>query len=142
MSSAPNHHGPIRFDASATRAMTVLTRELESVARARTWLAEFLADRVPPSLSDDATLVISELVTNALRHGLGDIVARTSVGKDSTIHVSVTDSGDGMPQMMPHDPVRIGGLGLRIVDELATSWGVAPFPGGKTAWATIAAHRH
>ena len=40
--------------------------------------------------------------------------------------------------MLPVDPERIGGLGLRIVDQLASAWGVAPFPGGKTVWATIA----
>ena len=39
--------------------------------------------------------------------------------------------------MQPVDPERIGGLGLRIVDQLAIAWGVAPFPGGKTVWATV-----
>ena len=50
----------------------------------------------------------------------------------------MTDSGDELPAMQPADPIRIGGLGLRIVDQLAADWGVAPFPGGKTVWATVA----
>ena len=33
--------------------------------------------------------------------------------------------------------MRIGGVGLRIVEEVAASWGVAPFPGGKTVWVVI-----
>ena len=52
--------------------------------------------------------------------------------------LSVTDSGDELPVVQPPDPMRVGGLGLRIVDRIAATWGVSPFPGGKTVWATIA----
>ena len=47
--------------------------------RAREWLRTFLGDKVAKPQTDDALLVISELVTNALRHGLGDVVVRASV---------------------------------------------------------------
>ena len=80
---------------------------------------------------------MSELTTNALRHGLGEVVVRAAVDDDGAVHLSVTDSGDELPAMQPADPDRIGGLGLRIVDQLCAAWGVASFPGGKTVWATV-----
>jgi len=69
--------------------------------------------------------------------GLGDVVVRSSLADGSVLQVSVTDSGEEQPEMQPLDPDRVGGVGLRIVDRLATDWGVASFPGGKTVWALL-----
>ena len=66
----------------------------------------------------------------------GELVLRASIS-DSTVHVSVTDSGDALPEMLPVDPSRIGGLGLIVVEQIASDWGVSPFPGGKTVWAAL-----
>ena len=117
--------------------MVVFGREMRSVRRAREWLRAFLGARVSVAQADDAILMVSELVTNALRHGLGDVVVRASIEELTSVRVSVTDSGPEQPTLLPLDPTRIGGVGLRIVDELAGSWGVAPFPGGKTVWVVI-----
>jgi hypothetical protein len=51
--------------------------------------------------------------------------------------VSVTDWSEEPLRLMPVDPTRVGGVGLRVVDTLAVTWGVASFPGGKTVWASI-----
>ena len=64
-------------------------------------------------------------------------MVRTSLADGDVLQVSVTDSGPELPAMQPVDPGRIGGVGLRIVDRLASEWGVAPFPGGKTVWAVL-----
>jgi anti-sigma regulatory factor (Ser/Thr protein kinase) len=128
---------PIRRDTGEDRDMLVLGRDMRSVRRAREWLRAYLDARTPEAQVADAVLVASELVTNALRHGLGDVVVRASVEPPSAVHVSVTDSGPELPTLLPPDPTRIGGVGLRIVDELAASWGVAPFPGGKTVWVVV-----
>ena len=129
--------GPIRDDGGKARAMGIFPRQAESVAQARAWLSEFLAaQRVPLPVRDDAVLIMSELVTNALRHGLGEIVTRTSIS-DGGLHLSVTDSGRELPALQPVDPERIGGVGLQIVARLASQWGIAPFPGGKTVWASL-----
>jgi hypothetical protein len=53
------------------------------------------------------------------------------------VHLSVTDSGDDLPEVLPLNPSRIGGLGLIVVERIATDWGVSPFPGGKTVWAAL-----
>ena len=78
--------------------------------------------------ADDALLVVSELATNALQHGLGDVVVRAEIDDDRAIQLSVTDSGDELPALQPVDPDRVGGLGLRIVDQLAAGVGRAPVP--------------
>jgi anti-sigma regulatory factor (Ser/Thr protein kinase) len=132
---------PIRADPSVPHVMAVFPRTTNSVAGARSWLTSFLhANHTAPAVTADAVLVISELVTNALRHGVGDIVTRGALS-DGEVRLSVTDSGSELPGMLPIDPQRIGGVGLRIVDRLADRWGIAAFPGGKTVWATIASGR-
>ena len=121
--------------------MAVFARDVLSVSSAREWLSRFLADHhVTSTVSADACLVLSELVTNALRHGLGDIVTLGSVD-DAEVRVSVTDSGDELPDLLPTSPDRIGGLGLHVVGRVADNWGVASFPGGKTVWATLSLDR-
>ena len=99
------------------------------------WTARGVAEH----LQADAALVISELVTNALRHGLGEIVARAEVEPDGSVSVAVTDSGPEHPHVQPVDLERVGGVGLHVVEQISAIWGVSPFPGGKTVWATIAA---
>jgi anti-sigma regulatory factor (Ser/Thr protein kinase) len=133
-------HASIRSDVAHPHVTAVFRRDAASVASAREWLAGFL-DRhaVPRSTRRDAVLIISELVTNALRHGLGDIVVRGSLSGATKVQVSVTDSGPELPHVQPIDPDRVGGVGLHIVQEVAAHWGVSPFPGGKTVWATLIA---
>ena len=121
--------------------MAVFDRRVESAADARTWLASFLHERdVDEPTTMDAALIVSELVTNALRHGEGPTVLRIALST-TELQLSVTDSGDGEPRMLPPDPDRIGGLGLVVVDRIAADWGVAPFPGGNTVWAVLARSR-
>jgi anti-sigma regulatory factor (Ser/Thr protein kinase) len=120
------------------RSMAVFDRRVESAADARSWLTSFLEKRhVEEPTVMDASLVVSELVTNALRHGDGPTVLRAAL-LTAEVQVSVTDSGDGEPRLLPPDPGRIGGLGLVVVSQVAAAWGVAPFPGGKTIWAVLA----
>jgi anti-sigma regulatory factor (Ser/Thr protein kinase) len=139
MSMPPTHPRPddVRADDRADHVMTLLPRDRRTAVDARDWLREFLEPRVSEGRIDDSLLVVSELVTNALRHGLGEVVVRAAVDADGTVQLSVTDSGAELPALQPVDPMRVGGLGLRIVDQLSAAWGVAPFPGGKTVWANL-----
>jgi anti-sigma regulatory factor (Ser/Thr protein kinase) len=85
--------------------------------------------------ADDIKLVellTSELVTNAVRHAATEIVFCVEVAL-STVRVEVSDAGTTMPHIRDDD--QIGGYGLRIVEALATRWGVDLLPGaGKTVW--------
>jgi anti-sigma regulatory factor (Ser/Thr protein kinase) len=123
------------------RSTSVLEREPSAASDARVWLAEAFGPSVAAGHLEDASLVLSELVTNALRHGLGAIVVHAALVDDECLRLSVTDWGDEMPRLLSQDPTGIGGMGLRIVDRLAVEWNVVPFPGGKTVWASVAGAR-
>lgn len=135
--STPRRPDDIRADDEPDRAMTMLPRYRRTAADARDWLRRFLAAKVADHVVDEAALVLSELTTNALRHDLGELVVRANIDGNGAVQLSVTDSGPELPELQPVDPTRIGGLGLRIVDQLSSGWGVAPFPGGKTVWAIV-----
>jgi two-component sensor histidine kinase len=89
--------------------------------RARTLLREHAAALDPDRL-DTAVLLISELVTNAVLHGTGEIRLIIDVnGGDARF--AVADEGDRAP-IVRDAPGPEGGWGLRLVGQLANRWGV------------------
>jgi two-component sensor histidine kinase len=94
----------------------------ESVAAARRAFAEI--DGLPAHLEGDLALIISELVTNAIRHaGLGpdDEIEIVSDFRGDGVHVTVRDGGGGF---LRGGRSSVGGWGLEIVEQLADAWGV------------------
>ncbi|WP_217919581.1 ATP-binding protein [Actinomadura sp. BRA 177] len=87
-----------------------------------------------------ARLVVSELVTNAWRHGEGQIILR--VFRDTRADFAVLevwDQGDGLPVVGPEDFEAVSGRGLLLVSQLAHDWGTRPITeGGKIVWARCA----
>jgi anti-sigma regulatory factor (Ser/Thr protein kinase) len=120
------------------RATVRFEPDTSVVGEARRWLVAFLRRfPVAPSCGDDAVLVLSELVTNALRHGRGAVGVAAAINQRGLLYVEVSDAGDELPVKLDPDPMRVGGVGLQIVDRLSVDWGVTPFPGGKTVWARL-----
>jgi anti-sigma regulatory factor (Ser/Thr protein kinase) len=79
-----------------------------------------------------AQVIVSELVTNAILHGEPPVrleVLTTETGLRLVVHDTRPDVGRATPDSR----------GLRIVDTLATDWGVAPTARGKYFWADVAA---
>ncbi len=114
---------------------------LASPAPARHWLAGLLAtEGVDRQTLDEATLVVSELVTNALIHGGGAPNVRMTLTSDAVM-IAVADEADigEVDEMRPGVgfPSEVGGLGLFVVERLALSWGVVPRHHGKTVWAIL-----
>jgi anti-sigma regulatory factor (Ser/Thr protein kinase) len=89
-------------------------------------------------LSDDATLVASELVTNAIRHARSAPRLRVQLEPQALV-VAVADADPAPPRLAAPHPEAAGGRGLRLVDHLAARWGVEPDDaGGKTIWCELA----
>jgi anti-sigma regulatory factor (Ser/Thr protein kinase) len=84
-----------------------------------------------------ARLVVCELVTNAWRHGEGQIIVRVfrDVRPDVAV-IEVWDQGDGLPVIGPEDFEATSGRGLLLVSQLVHDWGTRPIAeGGKIVWA-------
>jgi anti-sigma regulatory factor (Ser/Thr protein kinase) len=97
-------------------------------ARARGALGE-LSGRISPRRLEDVRLLVSELVTNAVRHAQGDMVRLVVSLGQGRLRVEVHDLGRGFEVRAPaDDPVRASGWGLVLVDELADRWGVDATP--------------
>lgn len=117
-----------------------LSGDASGLASARRWVDEFLsAAGVHRPCIDDAVLIVSELTSNAVRHGAGGVLCELAMFGPGRCFVSVADFGGGRPGIVDHDEVQIGGHGLVIVERLALDWGVAEFDGGKAVFAVIAA---
>jgi serine/threonine-protein kinase RsbW len=99
----------------------------EAAAEARHAL-DPLSGELPDGRMRDVQLLVSELVTNAVRHAnlaAGDVIDLVIELGDHTLRVEVHDPGGGfVPSAPSPDPTRPSGWGLYLVAELADRWGV------------------
>lgn len=104
-----------------------LPRELDSAAAARHGVDQ-LADRLGEEQLGDVRLLVSELVTNALRHadlGPGDSITLNVALEQGIVRVEVCDPGRGFElDGNPGDPDTVEGWGLYLVETLSDRWGV------------------
>lgn len=126
---------------SAGRAREALGRALTGSAGAGTGAGTGAGRGVAlvpgPGAVDDAVLLVSEVVTNAVKHARSDLVLRAELGAGS-LRVSVEDrAGEDLPAH------RVGsdddsGWGLTVIDSLARDWGVETTGDGKIVWFDLA----
>lgn len=122
-----------------TSQPTVAARARELVrGRLETWstLNDAEADDQPPlptDVADAVELLVSELVTNALRYGRGPIGLRLLRG-ESTVVCEVSDELDAAPRLRTVHQGDEGGRGLHLVDQLSKSWGTRTTAHGKIVW--------
>jgi anti-sigma regulatory factor (Ser/Thr protein kinase) len=99
----------------------------EAAAAARRAL-DGLSGEVPERRLRDVRLLVSELVTNAVRHaGLsaGDTIGLIAGLHEAVLRVEVDDPGSGFELRAPKpDPARASGWGLYLVEQLADRWGM------------------
>lgn len=110
--------------------------EARSVGRARDHTREQLAAWGLDALDDTAELLVSELVTNALRYGEGDIRLRLLL--DRTMVCEVWDAGLVQPRRRRARDTDEGGRGLQLVQLLSAAWGSRRTHRGKTVWFELA----
>ncbi|MBT3149516.1 ATP-binding protein [Streptomyces sp. CHD11] len=121
------------FDLPATPA---------AVRVARNGVRELLTARdVGDEVCDNAVMVTSELLTNALTHSAGDRVVCRLHLTAALIRVEVEDQarGPGLPVLRRPGPDAQNGRGLLLVDALSSAWAVTGCPGrpGRTVWAEL-----
>ena len=128
-----------------------LAPSARSSATARTLTADWLGGLLDPIAQDasravgEATLIVSELVTNAVQansHAIG--LSLTLEPNDPVIlTIAVEDDAPGTPALTTGPLTRTHGRGLLLVDALSRRWGTRPQPHTKSVWAelTIVANR-
>lgn len=88
-------------------------------------------------LVDAASLVVSELVTNAVLHARSAITVALCAEHDGSLRLEVSDLSARAPQRRGYGPGATTGRGLGIVAELVDDWGVRPTSSGKSVWAVL-----
>ncbi|MFC6086764.1 ATP-binding protein [Sphaerisporangium aureirubrum] len=137
------------FGARTSSASFVLPPHARSVHAARCFASGSLIGWAMSDLVADMELVVSELATNALRHGLAsgredpacgraDLVRMSMVRKGSLVTCVFADPGAAVPVLRRHSELDTGGMGLHIVESMSLRWGFDPLPPyGKVVWAVL-----
>ena len=111
------------------------------VAVRRSLVSQLQALEVDSLLVDEAAIVVSELVANAVRHAkaLPDGTIQVDWGvTDGVVELSVTDGrGLNTPRPAPYSLLAAHGRGLRIVRSLAHEWGVQDDGDVNTVWVSL-----
>jgi anti-sigma regulatory factor (Ser/Thr protein kinase) len=115
----------------------VLPSGVHAAGAARRAIAQN-ASTLPPSLQDDLSLLVTELVSNAVLHGgaADDGAVQVEFRRQADrIRVEVVDPGTAFdPPASPTNGDSSGGWGLFLVDQIAERWGVSPAPVGTCVW--------
>jgi anti-sigma regulatory factor (Ser/Thr protein kinase) len=133
--------GRVRADepgAAGRRHEAALPADPTAPRRARALLQAAVTEwDVDDDLHQDAAMVVTELVANAVDHA-GTPSTVTVTLDDRELCVAVRDGRpDTAPRPRPVDPTAPRGRGLQMVDALTTSWGVTVHADGKTVWAVL-----
>ena len=101
-----------------------LPKDPKAPLLARAFVRTTLCERHSRETRDEAELLVSELVTNAVLHG-GDLVTlEVDCEAPEGISVSVGDSSPSWPKARRSDPMDEGGRGLELVEIISEAWGV------------------
>lgn len=124
----------------------VLLPDDEAPSRARRLLRDALGPWLEGRIAG-AELILSELITNAVRHGQDQGLTPVRLGLEvvaGVLRIEVTDGGSGfVPQQGPAEPGAEGGWGLMVVAAVADRWGIDRGERGTRVWAEldpVAAH--
>lgn len=116
-----------------------LDQDVDAPRRARLLTVDTLAEWGAEAMAEDAALLVSELVTNAVKHAGSS--SRLELQLETTkLWIGVMDHGPGEAAIRP--PASDGGWGLRFVQHTSSAWGTTRHPGasGKTVWCELVRH--
>ena len=114
-----------------------LPPEARSASVARQRVAEVCLDWGCGIQLEAATLIVSEMVTNALLHA-GTMLELSVARCEDRLRLAVADGNTGRPQPQPLDTAGVTGRGMLLVAAFSRAWGVLPAAdGGKVVWAVL-----
>ena len=121
---------------ASARQTCVIDAEPEAISGARSWLTSLASELVGAERLASLALVMSEVVTNAVRHGgRGGRIRLAATPKQGFLCVQVTDEGPGfVPRPGAMASEQNGGFGLFLVEQLTRRWGVTREDGATRVW--------
>lgn len=120
----------------APRHRVRLPHEPTSPRRARAEAAQIATALGCVDMTDELALIVSELVTNAVRHAEPPVEMEIEVTDDEVL-IAVDDGSPGRPGACLVPSEAEGGRGLQMVEAISAETGVRPNPPGKTVWAAL-----
>lgn len=117
----------------------LLAGDAASPARARRFVEETLAACSWDHFLDEATLLVTELVSNAVFHAGSEVELRVRL-EDEVLRVEAHDSSPVLPSPRHYEDDALTGRGLAMVELVAADWGVEPTPTGKAVWFELCEH--
>ena len=121
---------------AAARYEVTLPADVTSPRRARAIVASQCAAWGFAGVSDDAAVIVSELVSNSVQHA-GTLIHLTLVAFPDVLRLEVSDQSTRPLRHETQSALAEGGRGLMLVDALAGHYGVVGRPDGKTVWAEL-----
>jgi anti-sigma regulatory factor (Ser/Thr protein kinase) len=122
-------HAPTRPSAPGESIFIRIHGGVDAPRRARRSVLSQLEGQIVSTKAQDVALIVSELVTNSVLHanvGESRTLTVELMRLDDRVRINVIDPGSPVePRLLPPDPERLGGVGLRVVEELSGAWGVA-----------------
>ncbi|MCD0482874.1 ATP-binding protein [Streptacidiphilus sp. ASG 303] len=134
---------------SGTFATCALSGDLQAAGVARHFTRSTLQGWDMPDLVDDVEVIVSEMLSNAIRHGLGgtrggagtpNLVGLGLLRRGRTVLCAVSDPSTDVPVVRQADGFAESGRGLHLIGALSRAWGwTPPTRDGKSVWATVSA---
>ncbi len=110
--------------------------DVSTVPMAREFVRRWLHGCGAGHLLDEASLIVTELATNAVLHADSPYEVRLS-RTDGVVRIEVADGDTGTPEPQPFSDVAESGRGIVIVSAVSASWGIDAQPQGKVTWAEL-----
>ncbi|MET8553924.1 ATP-binding protein [Streptomyces sp. NPDC004959] len=132
-----NHHPVGASGVGPPAYHEILPRTEDSAEAARRLVRHALTAWGCRPLTGPATLIVSELVANAVTHACGEVVRVAVTRLDGGIEIAVSDSSRALPLRRAPAPDALTGRGLHLVAAFSWRWGTEPKPWGKRVWAEV-----
>jgi anti-sigma regulatory factor (Ser/Thr protein kinase) len=111
-----------------------LPMNLQAPRRARDFIRDAHCEAHNASVLDEAALLVSELVTNAVQHGAPPLTTEVECVGTQGMQIRVSDGNPTAPAVHIPSPDAESGRGTALVDLLSDAWGIEPTDHGKAVW--------